>query len=684
METFKNDVDSDSEVEPNSISANISETEDILEYDETDKTHKGESLSNASTSERILAGNERNNRKWPFRTSLFSNIPPSINFLLPSEVLLQDFHPDVKHLLTWKLSSITPSIVRSCVRKSSYRLVKKCEKDWSATWGKSMRPAQFRMMQENQKVNHFPGTFHIGRKDRLWKNYRRLQLKYGEDEFDFLPRTFCLPADEHLLRKEWQKQSKSLWIVKPPAKARGNGIKVISKWNQIPKTRPILVQRYIAKPYLINRTKFDLRLYVLLTSIHPLRIYLYNDGLVRFASKPYSTDSSTAHDVFTHLTNYSINNKSDTYRSNQDSFQAQGHKWTLQALWRYFDEAGVDYSSLWSRITDLVIKTFVSAEKPLRSLFQQNAKTRYSCFELFGFDILLDADLKPWLMEVNISPSMHSSSQLDHDVKSPLVVEVLNMARYHLPTRLPTTLHCKTMGYDNRLYTKELTTQDRIRHLAYNQVLWKAIYEDQTPPDGLLDSLTPDDCRNLVVGEEELTITSRFQRIFPTNETHKYLKYLQCPGYYNLLFHAWEQRYKEKREEGRKVLEKYCLAEYHLQTEGGVSVTNHSLLVVPDQKLDTWDNNHLLNIDKSNITADIINTESAKLQGVPEKDKIGFGKVNSGFPPGNTNSQKNIVSIAQGKKFKSVVVKHFNVKAVNPGSSRGSKLWRLRRGLSSS
>ena len=85
--------------------------------------------------------------------------------------------------------------------KSGYRLVRKTEKEWVATWGKSMKPVQFRTMQENQKVNHFPGTFHIGRKDRLWKNYRRLQLKYGEEEFDFLPRTFCLPADEHLLRK---------------------------------------------------------------------------------------------------------------------------------------------------------------------------------------------------------------------------------------------------------------------------------------------------------------------------------------------------------------------------------------------------------------------------------------------------------------------------------------------------
>ena len=81
--------------------------------------------------------------------------------------------------------------------------MKRNVKDWVATWGKSMKPLQFRVMREDQKVNHFPGTFHIGRKDKLWKNYRKLLLKYGEKEFDFLPRTFCLPADDKLLREDF-------------------------------------------------------------------------------------------------------------------------------------------------------------------------------------------------------------------------------------------------------------------------------------------------------------------------------------------------------------------------------------------------------------------------------------------------------------------------------------------------
>ena len=74
-------------------------------------------------------------------------------------------------------------------------------KDWIATWGKNMKPDHFLKMREDQKVNHFPGSFLVGRKDKLWKNYRRMRKKYGEEEFNFLPRTFCLPEDDQLLRK---------------------------------------------------------------------------------------------------------------------------------------------------------------------------------------------------------------------------------------------------------------------------------------------------------------------------------------------------------------------------------------------------------------------------------------------------------------------------------------------------
>ena len=68
-----------------------------------------------------------------------------------------------------------------------------------------------------------------------------------------------------------------------------------------------MVQQYIQNPLLIDGYKWDLRIYVAVTSINPLRIYVYEEGLVRFASEKY--DTSDLKNIFSHLTNYSINKK---------------------------------------------------------------------------------------------------------------------------------------------------------------------------------------------------------------------------------------------------------------------------------------------------------------------------------------------------------------------------------------
>lgn len=71
-------------------------------------------------------------------------------------------------------------------------------------------------------------------------------------------------------------------------------------------------QRYIHNPLLIDGRKFDLRLYVLVTSMEPLRVYLFEEGLVRFSTKRYSLRNLRSR--FTHLTNYSINKKSGSFK----------------------------------------------------------------------------------------------------------------------------------------------------------------------------------------------------------------------------------------------------------------------------------------------------------------------------------------------------------------------------------
>jgi tubulin polyglutamylase TTLL6/13 len=81
----------------------------------------------------------------------------------------------------------------------------------------------------------------------------------------------------------------------------------------------VVAQTYIDDPYLIDGLKFDLRMYVLIFGIHPLRIYLFDDGLARFATNSYvSAKDGDITDLFQHLTNYAINKLSSAYVQNEN------------------------------------------------------------------------------------------------------------------------------------------------------------------------------------------------------------------------------------------------------------------------------------------------------------------------------------------------------------------------------
>ncbi|XP_052648023.1 tubulin monoglutamylase TTLL4 isoform X2 [Harpia harpyja] len=365
--------------------------------------------------------------------SLFPNVPPTIYFSTRDE-RVEKLPWEQRKLLRWKMCTVTPNIVKQTVGRSHFRVSKKSN-DWLGCWGHHMKSPSFRAIREHQKLNHFPGSFQIGRKDRLWRNLLKMQARCGKKEFNFFPQSFILPQDIKLLRKAWEEgASHQKWIVKPPASARGIGIQVIHKWSQLPKRRPLLVQRYLHKPYLIGGKKFDLRIYVYVTCYDPLRVYLFKDGLVRFASCKYSSSMKSLSNKFVHLTNYSVNKKNTEYKSNSDETACQGHKWALKALWSYLTQKGVNSEAIWEKIKDIVIKTIIASEPYVNSLVKMYVRRPYCCHELFGFDIMLDENLKPWILEVNISPSLHSNSPLDVSIKGQMIRDLLNLAGFVLPS----------------------------------------------------------------------------------------------------------------------------------------------------------------------------------------------------------------------------------------------------------
>lgn len=118
----------------------------------------------------------------------------------------------------------------------------------------------------------------------MWRSVARMKRQFGK-EYDICPPTYIFPDDY----KRWciERESegyKSMYIMKPSASSCGRGIRVIGKKQQINKKSGYLVSKYVAKPHLLRGFKYDLRLYVCVTSFDPLRIYLFEEGLVRIAT----------------------------------------------------------------------------------------------------------------------------------------------------------------------------------------------------------------------------------------------------------------------------------------------------------------------------------------------------------------------------------------------------------------
>ena len=142
-----------------------------------------------------------------------------------------------------------------------------------------------------------------------------------------------------------------------------------------------MVSKYIPNPLLIEGFKFDLRLYVAVTSFDPLVFYLYEEGLTRFATIKYDQTLKNIKNTCMHLTNYSLNKKNDKYvRCDDPDVEDYGNKWSMSALLRYLNSQGKDTFSLMMHIEEAIIKTLVSVESPMASAARMFMPFRGNCF----------------------------------------------------------------------------------------------------------------------------------------------------------------------------------------------------------------------------------------------------------------------------------------------------------------
>ncbi|PFH31299.1 Tubulin-tyrosine ligase family protein [Besnoitia besnoiti] len=300
----------------------------------------------------------------------------------------------------------------------------------------------------HQRINHFRNHYELTRKDLLIRNLRRHRRQLERDgklkeaqSFNVCPTTFLLPLEYSMFVEEFRKTPNAMWIMKPIGRSQGKGIFLFERLSQISEWKSDLkwrkteaassrmdkaveephqaeayvCQRYIEDPLLIGGKKFDLRLYACVTSYLPLTVYVHRGGFARFSHMHFSMEDEHRGNLCMHLTNVAIQKLSDNYD------EELGGKWLLRNVKQFlitkFGEERVN--ELMLQIQQLMLKPLIAVSKVM-----MNDK---HCFELYGYDIIIDSQLKPWLLEVNASPSLTASTQLDYEFKTGMLDDVLTI-----------------------------------------------------------------------------------------------------------------------------------------------------------------------------------------------------------------------------------------------------------------
>ena len=306
--------------------------------------------------------------------------------------------------------------------------------NWDLMWSDSgITVEMFSKMKLYQKINHFPTMNCLSRKNNLGKNLMRMKRYFAKD-YNFFPATWLLPTDYIDFKMQITQFKDKTYIVKPEARSQGKGIFLIRSLEEIEPNDHYVVQSYIMNPYLIDGLKFDLRIYVLIYGCNPLRIFIYKEGLARLATHEYEAPNPRNLDnKYMHLTNYSINKNSENFVFNSDENEADvGHKRSLRFVWNYIDSHGGNSKLLKIKIQDLIVKTFCAVQPQLSHPYmssQPNDIENNMCFEILGFDILIDNEMNPWLLEINHSPSFTADTPFDLKVKEDLIYDTIKLIR---------------------------------------------------------------------------------------------------------------------------------------------------------------------------------------------------------------------------------------------------------------
>jgi tubulin polyglutamylase TTLL5 len=285
------------------------------------------SLASSVAASRLERSAKRTSKVDPAPRTAETNISPAdanarLRFVVPFDLRCNEAaheRPvcDAAHALQFFTNSRTNSmqirgagsdlnLILVLLRAHGFAPCSSLEDRWSVCWHTgdltSDELAQIPRLEAHQRWNKIPGTTALTVKTKLWQSLRAAQRLHGKRHFAFVPDSFVLPdeLDEYVALMKAEEAKGHIWILKPSALQRGSGIFLHRPtkeqrfgWGAVGGIAPAAVtqhsgvaSRYVHPPYLLGGRKFDCRLYVLVTCVHPLVAYVYDEGLTRFATLP--------------------------------------------------------------------------------------------------------------------------------------------------------------------------------------------------------------------------------------------------------------------------------------------------------------------------------------------------------------------------------------------------------------
>lgn len=153
---------------------------------------------------------------------------------------------------------------------------------------------------------------------------------------------------------------------------------------------------------------------------------------------------------------------------------------------------GLDTDLMMMRIEDIIIKTIISIEPKMYKTWEKSVPFRTNCFQFLGFDILIDSNLKPWLLEVNMSSSLATETNMDFKIKSAMMANILSLVgveplstKYNVSERINPKFAKfqdfrggmnKKTNKGKKIRKKELIVIQETREEILRSKQWKLIY----------------------------------------------------------------------------------------------------------------------------------------------------------------------------------------------------------------